>query len=338
MFPWVHAWPNEFVPICANGCPISGPERWVRALKLVDIDAFNTVANTMSFTRAAEMLGVSRSAISKRIARLERETGVMLFQRSARSIRLTVAGERLYEESAELDSLLQRAREAVKSAPEEPFGRLSITMPTSLGAQFTPLLVTEFQHQWPHVELEINLDERYADLSAEGIDVAIRVAKRLSDSGQRAKKLAASPEILVASPGYLKQHGTPIRWQELRHHRCLALAKRNTAWRLSGSHGPETIRLDSVTTFNNDLAMILAGALGAGILLTPRILVESELKLGRLIPVLPEFSAQTDYAVWAVYRTTVPTSNARIFVDFVEQWLPRLGDMDRWNPLQNSIN
>jgi DNA-binding transcriptional LysR family regulator len=302
-------------------------------LNLTDIAVFNTVADTLSFTRAADLLGVSRSAVSKRIARLERDTGVMLFKRSARTIRLTPAGERFYEETIELDNTVHRATEAIRIAQDAPYGRLSLTMPTSLGAQFTPLLVTEFQERWPRIQLDIDLDERYADLAVDGFDVAIRVAKRLGDSGQRAKELAVSPEILVASPGYLDRHGHPYQPHELRRHRCLALAKHDSIWRLFGPKGPETIRLEHVTTFNNDLAMILAAVLGGGILLTPRILVESEMALGRLVAVSPRYQARTEYTVWALYRTTQPTANARAFVAFVKEWLPRLGELDRWNPM-----
>ena len=303
-------------------------------MNLSDIPIFNAVADTLSFTRAAQHLGLSRSAVSKRIARLEKDTDVLLFQRSARSIRLTPAGERFYDQTAALDTTIRRATEALQQTQDVPFGRLSLTMPTSLGAQFTPLLVREFRSQWPQVQLNIDYDDRYADLAAEGFDVAIRVAKRLGDSSQPAKSLMTSSEVLVASPGYLERFGRPQTLRELRRHCRLALAKQDSAWQLHGPNGPESVRLDQVTTFNNDLAMILAAVLDGGIFLTPRILVESEIKSGRLVVVLPRYKTPTDYKVWAVYRTLQPTAKVRMLIRFVEDWLPRLGDLDRWQPLQ----
>lgn len=307
-------------------------------MNLSDVAVFNKVAETLSFTRAAELVDLSRSAISKRISRLENSAGVTLLHRSSRSISLTAAGERFYAQTVKLDVMIRLAADAIKDSHELPYGRLSITMPTSLGASFTPLIMREFQPEWTDINLNINMDERCLDLVSEGYDVAIRVAKRLVDSNLMSRRLITSPAVLVASPGYLNRFGKPRSVEELRLCQCLALIKRDDAWRFAGPNGPVRIKLDHVTTFNTDLAMILAAVLDGGIMLTPRVLVESEITLGRLKVVLHKYRSTFDYGVFAIYQSRNPPASVRVFIKFVEKWLPRLGQMDRWDPLQLAQN
>lgn len=114
---------------------------------------FNNVAETLSFTRTAEILSLSRSAISKRLSRLEEDTGVQLLHRKARTIRLTDAGERLYQHTVRLNEIMALASEAIKDTQARPYGKLSFTLPTSIGASLTPLIMREFQVMWPDTRL-----------------------------------------------------------------------------------------------------------------------------------------------------------------------------------------
>ena len=107
-----------------------------RELKLADIAVFNKVAATLSFKHAGDLLGLSRTAVSRRISGLEKDVAVRLFHRSARSIQLTPAGERFYSHTATLNETLHRAGQAIREARDAPFGTLAFTMPTSLGALF----------------------------------------------------------------------------------------------------------------------------------------------------------------------------------------------------------
>lgn len=303
-------------------------------LKLADVAVFNQVAATLSFKRTAERLGQSRSAVSKRMGRLEADLGVQLFHRAPRSITLTPAGERFYSHTIMMEETVERASQVASEALDAPFGSLAFTMPTSLGALFTPLILREFQPAWPDLKLSINLDEHYHDIVGEGYDVAIRVARQLQDSHLTSRRLMSSPAVLVASPGYLKQHGRPVRADELRFHRFLTSSRDDPVWRLIGREGQVTAHLNRVTTFNNDLAMILAAVMDAGIMRTPRLLVDSEIDRGRLEVILSRYRSRYDYGVFAVYPSRKPPANVRVFVEFIEAWLPRLGELDRWDPLQ----
>ena len=257
-----------------------------------------------------------------------------MVHRSTRQIQLTAAGKRFYAQTVKLEDAIQLAEDSIKATNDRPFGELSITMPTSLGSSFTPLLTRQFQSTWPDINLHINLDDDYRDIIGEGHDVAIRLAKKLVSSALLSRRLMSSPQVLVASPGYLRKKGRPRHLEELRIHHCLAYTKRNLAWRCVGPEGPVTVKLENVTTFNNDLAMILSGVLDGGIILTPRISVENEIKQGRLEVILTKYRSKLDWGVFAVYPNRAMPASAKVFIDFVEAWLPRMGEIDRWDPLQ----
>lgn len=302
-------------------------------MNVADVEVFNKVAATLSFTDTAQLLGLSRSAVSKRIARLEADTGVVLFRRSPRCITLTAAGERLYTQTMQLDETLRLARDALRGVNDTPFGKLKVTVPTAVGASLLPPLMQDFRPKWPQIELDINMDDRYLDIVGEGYDVAIRIAKRLGDSSLVSRRLATTPDVLLASPRYLERFRRPQSIRELQDHQCLVLAKRDTTWRFSTDQGLARVRLNNVTTFNNELAMILAACMDGGIVRVPQVLAESDIRLGRLVPVLQRHCSKRTYKVFAIYPDRRVPASVRVFIDFVEQWLPRMAELDRWNPL-----
>lgn len=182
--------------------------------------------------------------------------------------------------------------------------------------------------------MHIDLNEAHMDIIAEGFDLAIRVAKKLPDSSLMSKRLATSAEILVASPGYIALYGEPRRLEELRVYRCLAQAKSDSTWRMTGPNGPIAVRPERVTSFNNDLAMILAAVLDGGILRTPLVFVASEILRGRLQPILTQYKSKRDYGVFALYPNRNTPASVRVLIEFFEEWLPRISELDRWDPLQ----
>ncbi len=303
-------------------------------MNIADIAVFNKVAETLSFTRAGEIIGINRSAVSKRIARLENDLGVVLFNRSPRSISLTEAGHKFYGHTASLDHTLSSAAEAVHETHHRPSGVLSFTMATSLAASLMPILMTEFQKNWPDVCLNVNTDERFVDIIGEGFDVAIRVAKKLNDSNLMARRLATSPEVLVAAPSYLERLGAPQHVRDLKHYTCLTLMKRDVVWRFVGPDGPVDVPLNCTTTSNNDLSLMLIACLGGGIIRTPRLLVEAELKNGHLTTILDEFESPNEYGVYAIYPNRNAPAKVKVFIDFIEEQLERMQDIDRWSPLK----
>jgi len=303
-------------------------------MNIADIAVFNKVAETLSFTRAGEIIGMNRSAVSKRIARLENDLGVVLFNRSPRSISLTEAGNKFYNHTVTLDHTINSAAEAVHDTHQRPSGVLSFTMPTSLAASMMPMMMSEFRKNWPDLCLDVNTDERFVDIIGEGFDVAIRVAMKMSDSSLMSRRLATTPQVLVASPEYLEQRGTPAHVRELKNHTCLTLVKRDVVWRFVGPDGPLEVPINCTTTSNNDLALVLIACLGGGVVRIPKIVVESELQSGYLTTILDDFKSPEDYGVYAIYPNRNPPAKVKVFIDFVEEQLARLPNTDRWAPLR----
>ena len=305
-------------------------------MNIADIAVFNKVAETLSFTRAGEIIGMNRSAVSKRIARLENDLGVILFNRSPRSISLTEAGHKFYTHTVTLDHTINTAAEAIHDTHQRPSGVLSFTMPTSLGASLIPPLMKEFQKNWPDVCLNAHLDERYVDIIGEGLDIAIRIAKKMNDSSLMARRIASTPEILVASPGYLERRGRPVHVRELKSHLCLTLSKREVIWRFARQGETFEVPLNCTTSSNNDQALLLIACLDGGILRVPKLLVEADLKVGRLEQVLDKFTSPPDYGIYAIYPNRNPPAKVKVFIDFVEEQLQQMSDIDRWEPFDKN--
>src|SRR5205085_824185 len=139
---------------------------------------FAHVAETHSFSRAAERLNITKSAVSKHIAQLEAELSVQLIVRTTRKLALTEVGERVYEHCARLAGELEAAREAARAAGTRIAGKLRITAPALLGSLYVVPVVTEFMAQHPELAVELLFDDAYIDLVQERIDIALRVGQR----------------------------------------------------------------------------------------------------------------------------------------------------------------
>lgn len=304
------------------------------AINASDMQIFSRVAQTANFSEAAEQLGLTRSAVSKCVFRLESSLGVVLINRSTRTSSLTDAGRRFYEYAKQIDESLEKAIAAVSGGDQDVVGNLTVSLPTSLGAALTPLLVDNFSKKWPRLTLNLQFDDRQLDLIGRSIDAAIWVSKRLNDSNLLSKRLATTRNVLVASPDYLATYGTPKTIDNLTNHRCLDLGRPGqprVVWRLHSAEGLVEIPVECVLNSNTDLPLILAACMGEGILLTQEILVSCELRQGRLQVVLPDHPQPMDWGVYGVYPNHGPPAKVRAFIDFVEQHLQDLEVIDRWS-------
>lgn len=295
---------------------------------------FSRVAQAANFSEAAEQLGLTRSAVSKCIFRLEDRLGVVLINRSTRTSSLTDAGRRFYKYAKQIDESMEKAIAAVSGDDQDVVGNLTVSLPTSLGAALTPLLVENFARTWPRLTLNLQFDDRQLDLIGRSIDVAIWVSKRLHDSNLLSRRLGTTRSVLVASPGYLAKYGTPKTIDNLKSHRCLNLGRpgqSRVVWRLQGAEGLVETPVKCVLTSNTDLPLILAACMGEGILCTQEILVGCELRQGRLQIVLPNDPQPMDWGVYGVYPNHGPPAKVRAFVDFVDRHLQELEIIDRWS-------
>jgi DNA-binding transcriptional LysR family regulator len=299
-----------------------------------DVLLFVRVAETASFKEAARQLDISASQASKRIASLEEDLGAQLFYRSPRSISLTSAGETLLQYYRRICEMIEDSRAAIGKLGK-PGGRLRFSVPTCLGAVLLPKLHTEFAKRYPEIQLDAHTSESFVDIVAGGYDVVIRVAQQLTDSTLTARRLATSPLVVAAAPGYLEKHGSPPDLTELARHQCIALKSATpcvTKWRFTTPKGEATVPVNPTIVTDSNLALVLAARSGMGLIYVPRAVIGNELRQGALRAVLPEFCKGVEWGVFAMYSGKTPTSNAAVFVDFVRTLLPHLDLIDRWQP------
>lgn len=293
-----------------------------QAPDLQDVTAFLAVVDTGSFTAAAKRLGLAKSNISRRVARLEEQLGARLLDRTTRRQRLTEIGETYHQHVTGAVQGLADAAQSVLELQGEPRGRLRMTAPADWNDTMGPL-IAEFSRRYPKLQLEIELTQRRVDLLGDGFDVAIRAGK-LADSSLVARKLGQTAGHLFASPGYLAEHGAPPTPRQLPHHPCVLFRGRQgqTQWKLYDTDE----MLHEVTVrgviSTQDFSLVRDAVIrGAGIGMLPDTVGGPAVDSGQLLLVLPGYrTARSDLSVvYPSARFIAPKT--RVFVDFCVEWL-----------------
>lgn len=287
-------------------------------MDLNEAAVFVKVVQAGSFSGAARLLGLPISTVSTRVARLERRLGMTLLQRTTRRLRLTEVGEIYYQHASAGVSQMLEAEAAVTASADEPKGLLRITAPTDLGEAILPRLISRLRLAYPKIDVELVLTERFVDLVAEGIDVAIRVGT-LHDSTLIAKQVGVSLWVLFASQGYLKAAPQLVKPQHLCKHSCLQFASLGREqWTLTNTKGSVTVPMKG-QIITNDIRVIQKMVIeGQGIALLPTYLSRSERKKGQLIPVLPEWRARVDPVHLIYPQQRFLPQKTRVFLDMAE--------------------
>ena len=186
--------------------------------KLRAIEVFIEVAQGLSFSRAAQSLGMARGNVTKHVAWLEQLMGVQLLTRSTKSVSLTESGLSLLENGRELLERAEGVEAAVRQSVKEPKGMLRLGAPPSFGAFHLIPIITAFSSAHPDIQVVLYLDDGRSDLVSEGLDMSVRIASSLKDTSHVAHRLAVVPQLLVASPEYLARRGTPKTVADLAGH------------------------------------------------------------------------------------------------------------------------
>lgn len=252
------------------------------------VHALSVLGMLGSYTAAAQRLGLSKAAMSQRIAELERAAGVPLVLRTTRSVRLTEAGQRLADATAGAFDTIATAFSGVRDLAEQPRGRLRITAPVALARQQLVPRLPDFLRAHPEVRIELDLADRLVPLAQEGYDLAIRHTHAPPDT-HVAWTLCATRSLLVASRAYLRRRGTPATPDELRGHDCLHYLRPGDApaWTLVDGDGRETtVPVAGPFAANNSEALREAALRGLGIALLPDFSAQAALREDRLQPVL----------------------------------------------------
>lgn len=258
------------------------------------LQALIAVARLGSFTKAAQRLGLSKAAVSQRIADLERHLDQQLVQRTTRSVRLSEAGLRLVEQAEPGLALLSRSLSEARDAAGAPRGLLRVTAPVALGRQHVAPALPAFFARYPELRIELDLSDRLVPLAQEGFDLAIRHTSAPPET-HVAFKLCASRALLTASPAYLARAGTPQHPAELAQHRCLPYLRPGPAqWffeRSMPAGDPERLRVPVQGFFRASNSEVLRDAAlsGLGIALLPDFSAGEAMRDGRLMEVLPDW-------------------------------------------------
>lgn len=297
--------------------------------RLDDMVTFVKVVECRSFTAAAERLGVSKSVISRRMSDLENRLGARLLNRTTRRLSITEVGQAFYERSVRILADIDEAEAAITSLHASPRGVIRVAAPLSFGVLHLAPILPDFMAPHPELEVELNLNDRYADLVEDGYDVAIRIG-RLKDSSLVARRIAPLRRVVVGSPAYFARHGRPARPEELLGHNCLLYTNVPIAdqwqFRVDGARRP--IRVTGSLRVNNGETLLQAALAGLGLAILPTFICGADLSAGRLEPVLVGHTV-SDSAVHAVYPQGRHLSpKVRAFVDFVAR---RFGPKPYWD-------
>ncbi|HTD03683.1 LysR family transcriptional regulator [Undibacterium sp.] len=282
------------------------------------LSTFAEVATRGSLSSAARAEGVAPAMIGRRLDALEERLGVKLLQRTTRKIALTNEGTAFLEDCQRILAELEEAETAVSERSARASGQLTVSAPAGFGRQHVAPLVPSFLTEHRDVKLTLSLNDRVVDLIGEGIDVAIRIAS-LTDSNLIGVKLADNKRVVVASPAYIKRHGTPSSLDELSHHNCLAFSsdgsQRGWTFRQNGKN--VTLKVEGNMVCNDGEVLHDWAISGKGLAWRSMWEVGSEIESGKLVTVLDEFTAPGNdiYAIFA-QRRHLPL-RIRAFVDFL---------------------
>lgn len=291
------------------------------------IHALAVLSKMGSFTATAHRLGISKAAMSQRIAELERAAGVPLVRRTTRSVRLTEAGQTLVDRTGEAFETIEAGFTQVRDSGGGPRGLLRVTAPVALGRQRIVPLLPDFLREYPDLRIELDLSDRLASLSLEGFDLAIRHTSSAPET-HVAWTLCKTNSLLVASRKYLQRHGTPDHPQALGDHNCLYYLRLNEppAWSFEpvSARGRATrlsVPVKGSFSANNSEAMREAAIAGLGIALLPDFSAQDDIDGGRLVPVLTGWRPSGAFGekILAIrpHSLVVPTA-ARALVEYLK--------------------
>lgn len=286
------------------------------------VQEFVAVAETGSFTRAAQRLGLSIAQVSRQVSTLEQRLSSELLHRTTRKVSVTEAGQLYYQHCRPLLDGLDEAERALTSLQGQATGLIRMTAPITYGEQHITPLLSEFLLQHPAVRIDLQLTNQKLDLIEGGFDLAIRLG-RLEDSSMIARRLASRTLYLCASPAYLRQQGEPRTLADLQQHNCLLGTL--DSWRFREDGKDRNVRVSGSLRANSGYAIMDAALKGIGLVQLPDYYVEQWLKSGDLVTLLEEFQPE-DEGIWALYphsRHLLP--KIRLLVDFLYAQLTRQG-------------
>ncbi|VVD60382.1 LysR family transcriptional regulator [Pandoraea capi] len=292
------------------------------ATSYAGVVAFLAVAAEGNFVKAADRLGIGRSAVSRSVQKLEAQLGVRLFVRTTRSTSLTPEGQRFYDECHPGVTRIVQALDDMRELREgPPSGRLRVSSTVSFGRQVVAPLLAGFRRAHPDIAIELLLDDAPVDLAADGVDIAFRNG-RMEDSQVIAKQVIPMQMVLCASPEYVARHGLPTSLETLADHSCVnyrLASGRLCEWEFRKDGRPLKVAPNAMLTFN-DADLVLQSVLdGQGVAQMAAYQVSHHLRAGTLVACLAQH-APDDYGHYLCFlsRQHLP-ARMRVFIDYMTE-------------------
>ncbi|AWW33502.1 LysR family transcriptional regulator [Mannheimia varigena] len=284
------------------------------------IRIFLTITETGSFTATADKLELSKPMVSRAVAMLEEWFNARLLQRTTRKVSLTEAGQQAVEYCQKIANLTENIEQDFLARSGELSGTLRIAAAISFGGSHLVAALQAFMQLHPKVSVQLQLSDQKQDLLDERIDLALRFTHN-PDVGLVARKLVTAHSLLVATPAYLAQYGTPNKPEDLVHHRYLSHANVNRkSWKFYRDGQEMVLELISPFCVNDTNALLNATMADGGIAMLPSYMLTEQIKQGHLQPLLTDWQLPI-YPLYALYPTRhhLPLT-VRALVDFLAEY------------------
>src|SRR5512133_2411352 len=293
------------------------------------LNSFLAVARRRSFAAAARDLGVSTSALSQSVRQLEARLGVALLTRTTRTVALTDAGQRLLENAgAAVDQALESLK-TVSARPGEVTGRVRLSVPTLAAGLILARLLPHFAERHPKVEVEVQVENRFVNIVAEGVDAGIRLSEAIERDMVQVRLTPPGRFVVAAAPSYLARRGTPQTPEDLLRHDCICIrgstGGSRYAWELERGKKVWRVPVEGPVTTNDPELMRLVALAGVGLCYGFEPQLADDLRQGNLRLVLEPYAADVP-GFFLYFPSRAQVSPAlRAFVDVARE----LGRPDR---------
>ncbi|MBF0289315.1 MAG: LysR family transcriptional regulator [SAR324 cluster bacterium] len=285
---------------------------------------FADVVNYGSYTKAANKRHISRSVVSKQISKLELELDVRLFHRTTRSLSLTEIGKIVFQQALKIRKNLEETQALLEIGQQKIQGLLRITCPSHFGFLHIQPIVYRFMKDYPDIQVELSFENRYIDIVAEGIDLAIRITHP-KDSNLIALKLADNPVKMIASVDFTEQYGLPENIYDLKNHPCVVYSAEGVLvdhWQYYEGKKVQSIKVNPVFLTNDGNTLLESVKAGIGIGLLADFMLGDSIKKKELIMILPETSLVPYSPIYAMYssREYLPPKLA-VFLEYLKKFI-----------------
>ncbi|WP_144629837.1 LysR family transcriptional regulator [Bordetella genomosp. 13] len=298
-------------------------------LDLNEFLTFSVIADTKSFSRAAEKLGISKALASKHVADLEHALGVKLLHRTTRKLGLTAAGEVFHERCRQLLAHAEDARREMERFRSAPGGHIRISSAMTFGRRHLLPAVARFLTRYPDVSIDVDLSQQFPDLVTGGADIVIRQVQEPVLLSLVARRLAPMRFVACASPAYLARHPAPETPADLAAHNCLVyFVNARGEWNFVGPEGECAVKPKGNFKANTADAVVQAALGGLGIAVVPTFAAGQALRDGALQRVLPGYRLP-ERALYAAYLPNPTMAHCtKLFLDFL---VGEFGDAPYWD-------